>query len=82
LDSRIDKIEKEIDRLNSKYNEVTVGQAAIAEKINCVLVTMTEVKESIKAIQQIPSKRWETLITAVISAAVVTIIGFLAGKFL
>lgn len=77
---RLDKVEKDIEVLYSKINNHAVTLAAVNEKLCSVLVTLGELKESIDSIQKAPAKRWEQLVSAIISVAVSGIAGFVIGR--
>ena len=78
---RIENLEKEVEKLNGKYDDFAVEQASIGQKVSCVLESMDEVKESVKALQQIPARRWDIVIGSVVSALVAVFAGYIFGKF-
>ncbi|MDR3643927.1 MAG: hypothetical protein P4M02_02495, partial [Clostridia bacterium] len=68
LSVRVDKLERETSDLFERTNTSAVTQAAVNEKLNSVLVTLGELKAGLAGLQQLPLKRWEGLIGAVIAA--------------
>ena len=82
LNERLQKFENRIDELYEKNSVAAVEVAAMTVKINCMIETIMEIKDSLKTLQQTPARRWETLIRALISAVVASLIGFAFGKFM
>lgn len=65
---RIEKLEDDVKHLYSKVNGFAVANAELNAKLDSVLVTLGELKESIKAFSARPAKLWDKLIFAVLSA--------------
>lgn len=82
VEIRLSKLERDVDILNSKICTSAVEQATINEKISGMIVTLSEVKQSVLSLQQVPMKHWETLIGSLITGFVSALAGFLIGKFL
>lgn len=81
LSFRVGKLEKETADLAERTNSAAVAQAAVNEKLNSMLVTLGELKAGLAALQQQPSKRWESLLSAIVSALAAACVGFIMGKF-
>lgn len=75
LSIRVDKLEKDTADLAERANAAAITQAAINEKLNSVLVTLGELKAGLAALQQVPSKRWEGLVGALIASFVAAFVG-------
>ncbi|HKM32395.1 MAG TPA: hypothetical protein VJX95_02385 [Oscillospiraceae bacterium] len=76
---RIDRVEREVERLSQRVGEGAIAQACVDEKLSSMLVTLAELKESMARISQLPVKRWETLVSALISALAAMCVGILLG---
>lgn len=78
---RVDKLEKDSEDLIYRANAAAVAQAAVAEKLNSVLVTLGEVKQAVAGLEQTPARRLEVIGRAVITAIASGIIGYFLAKF-
>lgn len=68
LNHRFDKVESDIQILYKKVNDVTLTQVQSVTKLDSMLVTLGELKESIEALKKRPSWLWDKVIIALISA--------------
>ncbi len=68
LNHRLDKVESDIQILYKKVNDVTLTQVQSVTKLDSMLVTLGELKESIEALKKRPSWLWDKVIIALISA--------------
>ena len=68
LNHRLDKVESDIQILYKKVNDVTLTQVQSVTKLDSMLVTLGEPKESIEALKKRPSWLWDKVIIALISA--------------
>lgn len=68
LNHRLDKVESDIQILYKKVNGVTLTQVQSVTKLDSMLVTLGELKESIEALKKRPSWLWDKVIIALISA--------------
>ena len=68
LNHRLDKVESDIQILYKKFNDVTLTQVQSVTKLDSMLVTLGELKESIEALKKRPSWLWDKVIIALISA--------------
>lgn len=66
---RIAKLEEDVKHLYSKTNGFAITSAEMNTKLDNVLVTLGELKESIKAVRERPARLWDKLILAVLAAA-------------
>ena len=82
LSIRLDKIERDNCELFNRTNKAAVTLATVNEKLNSMLVTLSELKSGMERLQQQPAKRWEGIMGALISAVVATCVGFIAAKVL
>lgn len=78
---RVDKLEKDSEDLIYRANAAAVAQAAVAEKLNSVLVTLGEVKQAVAGLEQTPARRLEVIGRAVITAIASGIIGYFLARF-
>lgn len=79
---RIEKLEKDNETLFSKINSITVSQAYVDEKLNCIMTTLAELKSGLYELRYVPQKRWEKVIAAIISGIVTLCFGILFGKYI
>ena len=68
LNHRLDKVESDIRILYKKVNDVTLTQVQSVTKLDSILVTLGELKESIETLKKRPSWLWDKVIIALISA--------------
>lgn len=68
LNHRVDAVEEDVKILFKKVNEVTLIQAQSVTKLDSMLVTLGELKESIEALKRRPGWLWDKFVVAVISA--------------
>lgn len=68
-EERIRGIEKQLADIDKKVaiSETNYGN---------ILITMTEIKCDLKSLKGIPAKRWENIITSVITATIAFVIGY------
>lgn len=72
---RLTQAENDIKILYKKINEVTLTQVQSVTKLDSMLVTLGELKESIEALKRRPGWLWDKLIVAVLGA----VCGIVAG---
>ncbi|MBR5191176.1 MAG: hypothetical protein IKU66_01285 [Clostridia bacterium] len=68
LNHRLDKVESDIQILYKKVNDVTLTQVQSVTKLDSMLVTLGELKESIEVLKKRPGWLWDKMIVAIISA--------------
>lgn len=68
LNHRIEAVEEDIKILYKKVNDVTLTQVQSVTKLDSMLVTLGELKESIEALKHRPGWLWDKLIVALIGA--------------
>lgn len=68
LNHRLDKVESDIQILYKKVNDVTLTQVQSVTKLDSMLVTLGELKESIEALKKRPGWLWDKVVVALISA--------------
>lgn len=73
---RINEIEKRQDKLDDLVGTVKV----LAEQEKRVEGDVKEIKDDVKSIKDKPAKRWDTVITQIISILVAAIVGFVLAK--
>ena len=82
VDLRIKKLEHDNEILFSKVNSITVSQACVDEKLNSIMSTLVELKSGLGELRNLPQRRWEKIIAAIISGAATLIFGILFGKYM
>ena len=65
---RIRKLEEDVKTLYAKVNTFAVSSAELNTKLNSVLLTLGELKESINAVQQRPNRLWDKFLFAILTA--------------
>lgn len=65
---RISALEADVKHLYSKVNGFAVASAEMNTKLDSMLVTLGELKESIKSVSERPTRLWDKLIFAVVTA--------------
>ena len=73
---RIDDVEKRQDNLDKLATSVAV----LAEREKKVEENVEEIKVDVKSITGKPAKRWETLISQLITVVVAAVAGFILAK--
>ncbi len=68
LNHRVDAVEDDVKILYKKVNEVTLAQVQSVTKLDSMLVTLGELKESIETLKRRPGWLWDKLIVALIGA--------------
>lgn len=68
INHRLDTVEEDIKILYKKINEVTLIQVQSVTKLDSMLVTLGELKESIEALKKRPGWLWDKLIVAFMGA--------------
>lgn len=66
LNHRVDAVEDDVKILYKKVNEVTLAQVQSVTKLDSMLVTLGELKESIETLKRRPGWLWDKLIVALI----------------
>ena len=77
LNHRIDAVEEDVKILFKKVNEVTLTQVQSVTKLDSMLVTLGELKESIEALKRRPGWLWDKFVVAMISAVCGALVGFI-----
>ncbi len=65
---RVDAVEEDVKILYKKVNEVTLAQVQSVTKLDSMLVTLGELKESIETLKKRPGYLWDKLVIALIGA--------------
>ncbi len=68
LNHRVGAVEDDVKILYKKVNEVTLTQVQSVTKLDSMLVTLGELKESIETLKKRPGWLWDKLIVALIGA--------------
>lgn len=74
---RLDEVEKKQNDLSELVGTVKV----LATKEEQVETVVKEIKDDVKTLTSKPAKRWESLITQIITIAVAALAGFVLAKF-
>ena len=71
----LERMQKDIETLFSRTNETREWQAKFGEKIENINTNISELKDSICKVLELPQRRWEAVVAAAISALVGGAIG-------
>ena len=78
INHRLDTAEADIKILYKKVNDVTLSQVSSNTKLDSMLLTLGEMKESIETLKKRPGWLWDRVVVAIIGA----ICGVLVNTFL
>ncbi len=68
INHRLDTAEADIKTLYKKVNDVTLSQVSSNTKLDSMLLTLGEVKESIETLKKRPGWLWDRVIVALVGA--------------
>ena len=77
LNHRVDAVEEDVKILYKKVNEVTLIQVQSVTKLDSMLVTLGELKDSIETLKRRPNWFWDKLVVALIGAVCGTVINLI-----
>lgn len=77
MNHRLDTAEADIKNLYKKVNDVTMAQVQTVTKLDNMLLTLGELKESIETLKKRPGWLWDKTVVALIGA----ICGVLISNF-
>ncbi len=77
VNHRLDAVEEDIKILYKKVNDVTMTQVQLVTKLDSMLVTLGELKESIETLKKRPGWLWDRLVVALIGAVCGVIINLI-----
>ena len=80
LKRRVELLEKEYTTLNDEVNTIDKTQSVVTSKLNTVIETLGKLQQAIDDLKDRPSKRWETIVSALIGAAVTAFIAFILRR--
>ena len=78
INHRLDTAEADIKTLYKKVNDVTLSQVSSNTKLDSMLLTLGEMKESIETLKKRPGWLWDRVIVALVGA----VCGVLVNAFL
>lgn len=78
INHRLDTAEDDIKILYKKVNDVTLSQVSSDTKLDSVLITLGEMKESIETLKKRPGWLWDRVVIALVGA----ICGVLVNTFI
>jgi chromosome segregation ATPase len=80
LKRRVEVLEEEYAALSNEVNAIDKTQSVVTSKLNTVIETLGKLQQAIDDLKDRPSKRWETIVSALIGAAVTAFIAFILGR--
>ncbi len=75
LNHRVDAVEEDVKILYKNVNEVKLAQVQSVTKLDSMLVTLGELKESIETLKKRPGYLWDKLIIALVGAVCGALVG-------
>lgn len=78
---RIEALEEDVKILYKKINDVTLSQVQSVTKLDSMLVTLGELKESIETLKNRPLRIWDKLIASLFGAVCGALVSFAASLF-
>lgn len=72
---RIERLESDVKTLYKKLDAVTLSEVQSVTKLDSMLITLGELKESIETLKRRPVRLWDSLLTAFIGAVCGVIVG-------
>ncbi len=82
LEHRLIQAEDDIKTLFGKTNKFSTEMATVTTKLDNMLVTLGELKESVNRLDNRPSQLWDKLVFGVIGAIAAAIGSAIAANFL
>lgn len=77
LNHRVDAVEEDVKILYKNVNEVKLAQVQSVTKLDSMLVTLGELKESIETLKKRPGWLWDKVVVALIGAVCGALISLL-----
>ena len=77
---RDEVLEKEYTTLDKEVDDIDKTQSVVTSKLNTVIENLGKLQQAIDDLRDRPSKRWETIVSALIGAAVTAFIAFIFGR--
>ena len=77
---RVEVLEKEYTTLDKEVDDIDKTQSVVTSKLNTVIENLGKLQQAIDDLRDRPSKRWETIVSALIGAAVTAFIAFILGR--
>ncbi|MBR6619586.1 MAG: hypothetical protein IKK85_04525 [Clostridia bacterium] len=68
LEHRVAQLEEKMQHLSDKVNAFAVSQAAAGAKLDSMLVTLSELKESVNRLSRRPVQFWDKILLGFVGA--------------
>lgn len=68
LEHRVAQLEEKMQHLSDKVNAFAVSQAAAGAKLDSMLVTLSELKESVNRLSRRPVQFWDKILLGLVGA--------------
>ncbi len=69
LEHRVIQLEENVQMLSDRVNAFAVSQAATGAKLDSMLVTLSELKESMNRLSRRPVQFWDKFLLGIVGAA-------------
>ena len=80
LEHRVVQLEEKVQQLSDKVNAFAVSQAAAGAKLDSMLVTLSELKESVNRLSRRPVQFWDKFLLGFIGAVVAAVVAALISN--
>lgn len=77
ITARVETLEGQVKEVFDRLNDKDCGPTVLNSKLNSVLLTLGEVKQAVTALQNVPARKWDTLIMAIASALIAAAVGYI-----
>jgi predicted negative regulator of RcsB-dependent stress response len=77
ITARVETLEGQVKEVFDRLNDKDCGPTVLNSKLNSVLLTLGEVKQAVTALQNVPARKWDTLIMAIASAIIAAAVGYI-----
>ncbi len=77
VNHRLDAVEEDVKILYKKVNEVTLAQVQSVTKLDSMLVTLGELKESIETLKKRPGWLWDKVTVALVGAVCGVLVNYI-----
>lgn len=78
VNHRLDVVEADIKTLYKKVNDVTLSQVTSNTKLDSMLLTLGELKESLETLKKRPGWLWDKVIVALVGAICGVVVNIIA----
>lgn len=82
LVQEMEGLKKDVETLKTKQVIMSESHVETKVKLDTVITTLNGLVNDVKNLAALPGKRWDAIVTTIITSGVVGILSFMAGKFI